>query len=225
MRIYRIASKRKRYICKNATNMKKAGINTLLYLFVVICVVNCFVSCGKSSPNNGDNHDPIEDNTDYKATNEVKTVVLKSSSIGPYGNRDFSKTIVLLESFYYRLNLCRTGDDIYFIRFVRDDGWKVIDFSGGGRYALGNYLLDMGEVSAITDITSKEKTAYKDYGVAFEEFEAQRFSLGPKLGFAVRVAVDRTESEYQYVRFFVSDYKMSASGDTVESYTIQYQLF
>ena len=199
--------------------MKKAGINTLLYLFVVICVVNCFVSCGKSSPNNGDNHDPIEDNTDYKATNEVKTVVLKSSSIDSNGNYDFSETKVLLESFYRRVSFCRMGDDIYFISFFRDNGWQVSDDAGGYD------VLDMGEISALTDITSKEIHKYGRPGVAFSGFLATRFRLGPKIGFAIRAVIDRDGKDYQFVRFYVSDYKMSTSGDTVESYTIQYQLF
>lgn len=146
--------------------------------------------------NNGDNNTEIKG--DYTATTKVKTVTLKE-----YNN--YTKgCVTIYEEFNYKYDLALYKGSMALVPYKRVNGaWNFESY-----YNIN--IKDIGKISSISGVTEKVEIA-----------SSSRCPAQPGHGYA---ACFRTENGTQYLRLYISNYKLDGEG-ALESITVQYQLY
>lgn len=189
--------------------MKKNLWFMLLAILTISASAIAFTACSDDDDdndtggNNGGNDTEIKG--DYTATTNVKTVTLKEYKNYKQGN------VTIYEDFNYKYDLALYVGDMALVPYKRSNGaWEPN--KNYGYYNID--IKDIGKMNSISDITEKIEEFYPNSGKYFPAAQ-------PGHGYA---ACFLTENGTQYLRLYISNYKLDSEG-SLESITVQYQLY
>lgn len=199
------------------------------WMMLAIALVSiCAVSCGRDNDddmlqkddNNGNTTEVI---TDYLATTSVKNLKMISNTINsPYTSSGDGETYKYYQDYNHYYVIYLSYGEISIIHYVRKGGnWSgtndnvPLDECG---------IIDTGEVTAISDILSKnvyggENVKKTNVRPSLRWYSAE---FQPRHGYVVMFTTEAGEKKY--MRVFAKDYSLDNNG-VLKSVTIQYQLF
>lgn len=191
--------------------MKKI-FGIIMLAMLAVCSTT-FVSCGDDDNTEigGGSAGNNTDNYDYKATTNIKTVVLNSLNTDDVIN---SKSVVY-EDFYYKYVLCLTNGRIITYPFVRNNGVWEISWISGTRWYYNIGHRDFGKVKNISEVNEKVDIIYE--GTVLGEFPVAQ----PQHGYAFAM---QAEDGAINMRAYIQDYSLETDG-SLSTITVQYQLY
>lgn len=187
----------------------------------------------KETTNNTENNNNPEENTEtgnntesseYIATEQIKTITLKTSS-----NQEY----MIYKDFYWKHKLYIEGTNICFNSYYGGgNGWTL----NNGGYSLGENhvgIRDRGEIANINGINDKtirysswvtsEKLFNINGGSSYGQFFGRSVSFKPNHGYEVAFIIG-TNNEIMHMRMFPTKYTLD-SNDMLTSVTLEYQLY
>lgn len=172
----------------------------LIFCLAVLGAVLAGCSANDDNENSG-NDTGIKG--DYIATTNVRTVTLKEDH--------FMKGVTIYKDFNYKYDLALYSGQMCLLPYARVEGaWELLyNYPYDNSYPNIN-IIDLGKIDCLSDVSAKVEVTWASFPAA-----------QPGHGYA---ACFITEEETKYLRLYISSYKLD-SNDTLESITVQYQLY
>lgn len=166
-----------------------------------------------NNPNNNDNPNTIT--TDYTATNSVKTVKLSDIQSG--------NIIIFYQDYNHRYRLALGSGRIFIIHYIRRYGnWEESGYNLVSEHRRECGIRDIGKIGNISDIISKELDD-ADMVESGSYYLRAKSTFQPNHGYAVMFTTE--EGEKKYMRIYAKDYTLEGGSGSLESVTIDYQLY
>lgn len=202
---------------KTVTAMKQ---KTFFSIFIIMMSI-CLFSCSKNEGSNGGgNGDGTEVKNGYTATADIKTVTLATQPNREDVNGE--NEIIIYEDYNNRYSLLLAYGKICLRPEYRENGYfrHWYDYKGEK-----SGIHDLGKVSSLQDIMTKEKTNDGIFDSNSEYISAnycQHSTVQPNHGYSAYFTTEN--DELMFVRIYIKDYTLNTDSD-LTSITIQYQLY
>lgn len=197
--------------------MKQKNIFSIFIIMMSICLF----SCSKNDDGNGGgNGDGTEVKNDYTATADIKTVTLISKSY--HADVNGENEIIIYEDYNNRYSLLLALGEICLRPEDRKNGYFTYRYDYDGEKSGIN---DLGKISSLQDIMTKEKTNDGWFGDSSQYQGAnycQHSTVQPNHGYSAYFTTEN--DKLMFVRIYIKDYTLNTYSD-LTSITIQYQLY
>ena len=207
----------------------KKSLWSLLNIMMVAILSVSFVSCGGDDDDdtgpqtieNTETSNTIE-STEYIATEQVKTITLKSST-----NQEY----MIYKDYYWKHKLYLQGTTIRFNSYHGGgNGWILSNRSGNYGYRVG--VVDCGQKNGITEISDQGIYCKGSYPTSYCITTSGFFDSGirynysdfkPNHGYMVAFLCGDALN-LNYMRMYPIDYTLD-SNDRITSITFEYQIY